>query len=227
MDYVIGCDEAGRGCVLGALVMAAFAVPKDREYELKLAGARDSKELTSAKRRDLREKLSSMGKFKTRHISASEINEAMSRRKSLNELEAEVLAELLDSFVPELQRLGAQVSTIYADSPDPVPKTYERRLRKHVKNLSYVRLVCDNKSENKYPCVAASSIMAKTERDAELEKIQKLFGEDFGSGYTHDKATVDFVRRHLKDEKLAPYLRIKWKTVKDMETVQIDLNKFL
>jgi ribonuclease HII len=227
MDYVIGCDEAGRGCVIGALVMAAFAVPRDSEHKLRLAGARDSKELTAEKRKALQKTLSSMGKFRTRHISAVEINEAMRRRKSLNELEAQALAELLDSFVPELEGIGAQVSAIYVDSPDPVPQTYERRIRRHAKNLSKVRIVSDNKSEGKYPCVAASSIFAKTERDAELEKIKEFLGEDFGNGYTHDKTTVDFVRRRRRDEKLAPFLRVRWKTVKNMETVQVDLNKFI
>ena len=226
MDYVIGCDEAGRGCVLGALVMAAFAVPKERELELKAAGAKDSKELTPQTREELAKTLGAMGTYMTRHIPAPEINAAMLKKKSLNELEAEIIAELLDAFVPALQKHGSTVSAIYVDSPDPVPKKYEHRIRKHAKNLGKTKIVSDNKSENKYPCVAAASIMAKTERDYELEKIKKTFGEDFGSGYTHDKATVDFVRRHLKSEKLAPYLRTQWKTVKNMRTVQIDLNKF-
>lgn len=227
MDYVIGCDEAGRGCVLGALVMAAFAVPKEREPELKAAGAKDSKELSPQKREELAKSLASMGKYMTRHISAAEINVAMLKKKSLNELEAEIIAELLDAFVLSLQKNKISVSTIYVDSPDPVPKKYEQRIRKHAKNLAKIRVVSDNHSENKYPCVAAASIMAKTERDFELEKIHKIFkGEDVGCGYTHDKVTIAFVRKHLHDALLAPYLRTQWKTVKNMQTVQIDLNKF-
>jgi len=228
MDYVIGCDEAGRGCVLGALVMAAFAVPAEREQELKEAGAKDSKELSAQKREELAKTLGAMGKYMTRHISAAEINTAMIRKKSLNELEAEVIAELLDAFVLSLQKSKIPVSTIYVDSPDPVPKKYEQRIRKHAKNLAKIKIVSDNHSENKYPCVATASIMAKTERDFELEKIHKIFkGEDIGCGYTHDKVTIEFVRKHLHDEKLAPYLRTQWKTVKNMQTVQVDLKKYL
>ncbi|MFA5246831.1 MAG: ribonuclease HII [Candidatus Micrarchaeia archaeon] len=227
MDYVIGCDEAGRGCVLGALVMAAFAVPKECELELKAAGAKDSKELSASKREELAKTLGSMGKYMTRHISAAEINTAMMRKKSLNELEAEVIAELLDAFVLSLQKNGSSINTIYVDSPDPIPKKYEQRIRKHAKNLAKIKIISDNHSENKYPCVAAASIMAKTERDAELEKIHKIFkGEDIGCGYTHDKVTIEFVRKHLHDALLAPYLRTQWKTVKNMQTVQIDLNNF-
>jgi ribonuclease HII len=226
MDYVIGCDEAGRGCMLGPLVMAAFAVPKERELELKAAGAKDSKELTAQKREELAKILGSMGKHMTRHISASEINTAMLKKKSLNELEAEIIAELLDAFALSLQKRGTTVSTIYVDSPDPVPKKYEQRIRKHAKNLDKIKIVSDNHSENKYPCVAAASIIAKTERDAELDKMRKLFDDDIGCGYTHDKVTVAFVRKHLHDEKLAPYLRTQWKTVKNMQTVQIELSKF-
>jgi len=228
MDYGIGCDDAGRGCVLGSLVMAAFAVPNERELELRAAGAKDSKELSAQKREELAKTLGAMGKYMTRHITAGEINTAMLKKKSLNELEAEVIAELLDAFVLSLQKNGSTVSTIYVDSPDPVPKKYEQRIRKHARNLAKIKIVSDNHSENKYPCVAAASIMAKTERDAELEKIHKIFkGEDIGCGYTHDKVTIEFVRKHLHDEKLLPHLRTQWKTVKNMQTVQIDLKTYL
>ena len=227
MEYVIGADEAGRGCVLGSLVMTAFAVEEKKEHALKLAGARDSKELTPQKRESIRKELETLGEHRTTHITAGQINDAMGSKVSLNELEARRLAILLADFAKEIEARGDKVKTIYVDSPDPIPIKYEKRIRAVAPSLAKIKIVSDNKSENKYPCVAAASIVAKTTRDFELEKIKKIFGEDFGTGYTHDKVTIDFVKRHLHDAKLEPFLRIHWKTVKNMQTVQVDLKKFI
>jgi ribonuclease HII len=227
MNFVIGCDEAGRGCVIGALAMTAFAVEKRKEQHLRIAGARDSKEMTPKKREEVLEKLKLIGDYKTRLISAVEITAAMEQKVSLNEIEAIALSKLLDDFVTSIEKRGDAVETIYLDSPDPNPEKYEQRIRKNSRKLKSISIVSSNKAENKYPSVAAASVVAKTTRDAELEKIKEVFGEDFGTGYTHDAVTIDFVKRHLKDEKLAPYLRTKWKTIKNLQTVQVDLNKFI
>ncbi len=226
-SYVIGCDEAGRGCVIGPLAMTAFAVEPSKEQRLPLAGARDSKEMTAQKREAALEKIREIGDYKTRLISAKEITLGMERKISLNEIEAIALAGLLDEFVKEVIARGDKVDAIYMDSPDPQPEKYERRVRKNSKHLQGVKIISENKAENKHPCIAAASVVAKTTRDAELQKIKDEFGEDFGSGYTHDAVTIDFVKRHLKDERLAPYLRTKWKTVKNMQTVQVDLKKYI
>lgn len=226
-EYVIGCDEAGRGCLLGALVMTAFAVVAKDERKLTDAGARDSKVMTPKQREDSREKLLKMGLHRTRLITATEINDAMGKRVSLNELEARELALMLAEFAVELEKAGSTVKTIFVDSPDPVPVKYAQRLRKNAPALSKYEIVSENHSESKHPCIAAASVVAKTTRDAELEKIKDIFGEDFGTGYTHDARTIDFARRHLRDVRLEPFLRTKWKTVRNLESVQVDLNKYL
>ena len=226
-NYVIGCDEAGRGCVIGPLAMTAFAVETSKEQQLHLAGARDSKEMTVQKREAALEKIREIGDYKTRLISAGEITLGMERKISLNEIEAIAIAGLLDGFVKEIAARGDKIDAIYLDSPDPQPEKYEKRVRKNSMHLQGVKIISENKAENKHPSVAAASVVAKTTRDAELEKIKELFGEDFGTGYTHDAVTIDFVKRHLKDGRFKPFLRTKWKTVKNMQTVQVDLKKYL
>ena len=227
MDFVIGCDEAGRGCLLGALVMTAFSVEAKRERELKEAGARDSKEMTPESREAVRKKIEKIGEHRTVTIPATLINSAMERKISLNELEAREISVVLSAVVAEIEGRGDRVAAIYLDSPDPIPEKYAKRVRKAVPPLEKIKIISDNKSENKHPYVAAASVIAKTTRDDELRKIKEEFGEDFGTGYTHDAKTIDFARRHLRDPRLAPYLRTRWKTVRNLQSVQIDLNEFL
>ena len=43
---------------------------------------------------------------------------------------------------------------------------------------------------------SAASIIAKTTRDAEIEKIKKKIGIDFGSGYTSDPVTCKFLKEN-------------------------------
>jgi len=48
-----GADEAGRGCVLGPLVICLATVEQEREEELRKIGVKDSKLLTPKRREHL------------------------------------------------------------------------------------------------------------------------------------------------------------------------------
>ena len=52
--WKIGVDEAGRGPVIGPLVVCAVAIPLDQYDFLKSAGVKDSKFLTKKKRKELK-----------------------------------------------------------------------------------------------------------------------------------------------------------------------------
>ncbi len=221
MALIAGVDEAGRGCVIGALVLCAFAVEEDRHHELHAAGARDSKVMTQEARNKAKPLLEAKGTALCEMISAVEITELMTKRVSLNEIEAISIGDVLN----RLEKKAGPLSTVYIDSPDPVASTFERRIRKYYKGKA--KLVCDHHAESKYPVVAAASVVAKVTRDAELEKVKKEVGEDFGSGYTHDPATIDFLKRNHNAEKVQRHLRHKWKTIKNLKTTQVRLGEFL
>ena len=48
VQYIVGCDEAGRGCLLGSVFAGAVILPKDFQCEL----INDSKKLTAKKREE-------------------------------------------------------------------------------------------------------------------------------------------------------------------------------
>ena len=69
---------------------------------------------------------------------------------------------------------------------------------------------------------SAASIIAKTTRDNEIEKIKEEIGVDFGSGYPSDVRTITFIEGWVKEKRgLPPYTRKSWKTVKRMRNERL------
>jgi ribonuclease HII len=208
-----------RGPVIGPLVAAAFAIEESREPELKKMGVKDSKLLPEATREKLYKIL-----VKEEHViverSAAEITTAMEKRVSLNELEAQMMAEALTRLC------GARhFKKVYIDSPDAVPGKFERRLRKYYDH--HQDYTCENKADVKYLSVGAASILAKVTRDTRIEEIKREVHYDFGTGYSHDERTIKFLKEHHKDPGLQKYLRHRWETIKRLKTTQIDLGDYL
>lgn len=216
---VVGVDESGRGPVIGPLIICAYSASENNLAELRNDGVKDSKLLTAAQRERLAAKLRK-GIFVERIITASEITAIMERRESLNEFEARIAAELL----AELEK-KTHFHTVYIDSPDPQPANFARRIRKYYHNQA-VQIISENKADVNHAVVAAASIVAKTTRDAEIEKIKKIVGEDFNSGYSHDAITVAFLQRRHNDPVLQPFLRHRWATMKNLKTKQKELGEF-
>ena len=91
----IGVDEAGRGPVIGPLVVCALCIPDEDESVLRELGARDSKELSPAERRDISEKIlseaESSGWGVGIVICEAERIDSNSQYSDLNKLEIELL----------------------------------------------------------------------------------------------------------------------------------------
>ena len=222
---VAGVDEAGRGPVLGPLVLCAFAVAESEQQHLKKMGVRDSKMLSEVQREKLREKLEGVGEFVVKKISAEELTQLMRKKISLNEIEARSISEML-------RELGGKktLERVYVDSPDPVASKFEKRIRKYFDHE--FQIVCEHKADVRYPVVGAASIIAKTERDAEIEEIKNFLRDrgvedcDFGSGYSHDKRTIGFLKKYHSLPLLQPFIRHQWDTAKKLKFTQLELAKY-
>jgi len=188
-----GIDEAGKGCVIGPLVIACVAC--DSEEYLKSLGVRDSKKLSQKKREELAEKIRKVAKIEVLKIPAEILDELM-EKKTINEILKEGYAELINRLKPDV---------VYVDSPDVKPE----RLASQLKEMTSVEVIAEHKADEKYPLVSSASIIAKVEREKEVEALKKIYG-DFGSGYASDPRTVAFLRQ-LKE--LPPFVRKRWKTV--------------
>jgi ribonuclease HII len=198
-----GVDEAGRGPAMGPLVVAAVAIPDDAP--LREIGVKDSKKLPPTKRNELSIRIREMARVEVRVVQADEID---ARENSLNELEAELFAELLDRIAP---------TDAFLDACD----TNEARFARTVgsKLRCHPRLVAKHKADDIYPVVSAASIIAKTVRDDEMERICKSLGIVGMSGYCGDKRTNDFVEGYLKEHgSLPPHTRRSWKNIRKLSS---------
>jgi ribonuclease HII len=200
---ICGVDEAGRGPAMGPLVVAAVAIPDDAP--LREIGVKDSKKLPPTKRIELSLRIREMARVEVRVVHAEEID---ARENSLNELEAELFAELLDRIAP---------TDAFLDACD----TNEARFARTVgsKLRCHPRLVAKHKADDIYPVVSAASIIAKTVRDEEMERICSSLGIVGMSGYCGDKRTTDFVEGYLKEHgSLPPHTRRSWKNIRKLSS---------
>lgn len=200
---IIGVDEAGRGCIIGPMVICAAAINPLDEYKMKELGVKDSKKLSPLQREKLYPKVAHMCKYACAKVTAAELNVLMDKY-SLNEIEAIKIAGLVD-------QLALPGAAVYVDSPDNVPAKFARRVEKYMKTRH--KIVAANKADDLYLIVGAASIVAKVTRDREIEKIKKEVGIDFNSGYTSDPITQMYVQRRKEYPNLAKYLRTKWSTL--------------
>lgn len=201
---LIGVDEAGRGCIIGPMVICAAAISPLDEYRLKEIGVKDSKKLSAAQRERIYGKIRRICKYTTVKVAASELNELM-ESYNLNEIEAMKIAYAID-------QLGIENASAYVDSPDNVPAKFSRRVEKYMK--ARVKLNCANNADDTYLIVGAASIIAKVTRDREILRIKNEVGVDFGSGYTSDPKTQQIIAKRKEYPALEPYLRAKWSTLK-------------
>jgi len=201
MSLICGIDEAGRGPVLGPLVMCGLLIKEEDEKELVKLQVKDSKLLTKKKREFLFDKIKDISyKAEIIVINPDEIDHAVNNHDglNLNKLEARKTADIINLLKPD---------KAIVDAPSNNIKSYNQYLFELIKNKK-IELVLEHKADLNYPVVSAASILAKVTRDAEIEKIKKKIKIDFGSGYMTDPKTVKFLEKYY--EKYPDLFRKSW-----------------
>ncbi len=203
---ILGIDEAGRGSVLGPLVIGGFLAERRRVEELRSLGVRDSKLLTRAQRETLFDALKELGDRIAIEIPPSEIDSAVAHRQ-LNVLEARVFARLLRM---------TDAREVFVDACDPRADRFGRRVKSLARTSA--RVVSRHHADRDLPIVSAASIVAKVCRDRAMDRLRQQFDSDCGSGYASDAKTQRFVTSHLSapTERVA-WLRYSWKTVERLK----------
>jgi len=197
---VCGVDEAGRGSMLGPLVIAGISLSKSKVNLLKKQGVRDSKKLSPAARERLYKKIIQIVddhyivKIPPRIIDKSVSNH------SLNHLEAKYMAKVISKLSP---------STAFVDSCD----VNSRRFGKEISKLtSNTKVRSYHHADSKFITVSAASILAKVSRDRAITRLRKKY--DIGSGYPSDPKTKVFVKKSIRRNQNLTFLRKSWKPVK-------------
>ncbi len=204
----IGIDEAGRGPLIGPMIIAGIGFDEEVAKKFKLMGVKDSKML-SIKRIYLleREIIKTSNNFKVIKISAEQIDNRFADGKNLNYLELDNMAEIANSL---------EGQTVIVDSPSRNTTKVREYL---MKKINKKEVIAENYADKNHVEVSAASIIAKANREREVEKIKKELGYDFGSGYPSDPKTMQFIKiitenGRITQEPYKKFIRKTWSTVK-------------
>ncbi|MBS3081235.1 ribonuclease HII [Candidatus Pacearchaeota archaeon] len=203
---ILGIDEAGRGPVIGPLIIAGVMIEEGEEY--KIDGVKDSKLLAHKKRIELDKKIKENSEFLIIDVSPKEIDDFILNKKiNLNWLEAHKQAEIINELTPDIAII---------DCPSPNCNAFEKYLRNLLVN-KIVKLVVEHKADVKYPTCSAASIIAKVRREERMHEIQNKYG-DTGPGYSSNPITQEFIKENW--EKHPDIFRKSWITYKNHEKMK-------
>jgi ribonuclease HII len=211
----VGVDEAGRGPVVGPLVVAALAVPiEGGEDRLREMGVRDSKKLAAARRDRIARILDDDYVHQVIEVPSTDID-ALRTTTSLNVIEARLFASAVLAVVERLGE-GARV-TAYLDAADTSETTFERYFRGSLSGspaaASVIGVVSRHEADDAFPVVSGASVLAKARREEAVARIREELGEDIGSGYPSDSRTIAFLEKWIIEKGvLPPHTRASWKT---------------
>lgn len=172
-----GCDEAGRGCLAGAVYAAAVILPPDFKNEM----LNDSKQLTEKQRYALRSVIEESAlAWAVGIVSPEEIDQ-------INILNASFLA--MHRAIDQL-RIRPEHLLIDGNRFNPYP------------NIPHTTIV---KGDGKYLSIAAASILAKTYRDDYMNQLHReypVYDWDHNKGYPTKKH-----RAAIAEHGISPYHR--------------------
>jgi ribonuclease HII len=187
-----GCDEAGRGCLAGAVYAAAVILPPDYHHEL----LNDSKQLTERRRYQLREVIERDAlSWAVGVVGPEEIDE-------INILNASFLA-----MHRALDQLTVRPQAIIVDG---------NRFKPYHDPAGFgVQLphTCIVKGDGKYLSIAAASILAKTYRDDYMKQLAQeypWYDWQGNKGYPTKKH-----REAIREHGITPYHRKSYNLLGD------------
>ncbi|MGI9010088.1 MAG: ribonuclease HII [Nitrososphaeraceae archaeon] len=215
---ICGIDEAGRGSVLGPLVIAGINIKNSDIKKLEEIGVRDSKALTRKKRGFLFDKILDISEFVCIYkIDCKTIDENVYQRK-LNKLEGGIMSTII-------KYLEADIA--YVDSCDVNINRYTNYLKSNLDLNNNTSIIAMHKADRMNPAVSAASIIAKVTRDREIQILEENF-QNIGSGYPSDKKTMYFIHNWIKEYKEFPdFVRKSWKPVREIICKQSKIYDFI
>ena len=167
IKYIVGCDEAGRGCLLGPVVAGAVILPRDFKCDL----INDSKQLSEKQREEAYQIIKDNAiAWAVAEVSSEEIDQ-------INILNASRKAMIM-----AMEKLNHEYDMILTDAVKmKTDKPFEAIIHGDAKAL----------------CIAAASIMAKVTRDHICYELDKKYPEyQIGKHKVYGtKAHMDILRR--------------------------------
>ena len=172
---ICGIDDAGRGSMLGPLVIAGISMDKKNLRKLSSLGIKDSKTLSPKLRESLYKKIIKIVDDYYITKIPPKLIDASVRKHHLNNLEAKYMAKVVSKLNSD---------TSYVDSCDVNPLRFGKEISKLSDNH---KIKSYHHADSRFVVVSAASILAKVTRDRAIEKLRK--NHNLGSGYPSDSVT--------------------------------------
>jgi ribonuclease HII len=219
---ILGIDDAGRGPVIGPMILAGCLIDDKKEKELKLLGVKDSKQLTQKRREFLAEKIKEIAEtFEIVLAYPEEIDNYIKNGPNLNALEAIKMAEVINKI-----NKGYGKIKVVVDCPSVGIEKWKDFLKTKIDNLSNLEVICEHKADVNHLAVSAASILAKCQREIEMTKLKEKYGKEIGSGYTSDSKTCTFLKNNVDNLKDNGIVRKSWSTWKEACAVETQKKLF-
>ena len=208
---ILGIDDAGRGPVIGSMFISGVLLSVKQESLLLKAGVTDSKLIEHEKRIELSKLIKANSNAnKVFEISAKKIDNSLSSGTNLNILEANYMAEVINSIAGKYKGIE-----VIIDCPSVNIESWKKILLKFVQH-SALNISCEHKADMNHISVAAASILAKVKREEHMQKLKNQYKEygNVGSGYPSDPITKIFLKENgmaLKDTGIFRTTWLTWK----------------
>lgn len=207
---LLGIDEAGRGPVIGPMVLAGCLIDIKTRDEFKKIGVKDSKQLTQKRREFLEEIIKKKSKaFEIVVLNPGEIDKRNGEGLKLNELEGLAAAEIVNKIND-----GKEKIKVIMDCPSPNRTRWRDFIIVKIENLSNLEIACEHKADRNHVVVGAASILAKTERERQMACLKEIYGKEMGSGYCSDPRTKRFLEKNIRNHNHRGIFRETWRTWK-------------
>ena len=170
----IGIDEVGRGAVFGPVFSAVVVLTKKNKFFLKEMGVKDSKKLTSKKRKLLFQKIL---------LISSDYGIGQSSAREIDKFGIRIATEL--SMIRAIKKLKEKPNEIIIDGP-----LLLRPWKGIQKNIV--------SGDSKFTSIASASILAKVSRDNLMERLEKKYSGYFifkNKGYG-TKEHISFIKEN-------------------------------
>lgn len=178
--------------------------------KLKILGVKDSKLLSIKKIHELAKEIKNIAKgFSIILIQPDEIDNAVNGKDglNLNWLEGKKQALIVNELKP---------NKVIIDCPSPNIKEYTLFLKKFIDKelLKKIELIVEHKADSNHVSCSAASILAKSRREEEVEKIEQFVKQSIGSGYPSNPVCQKFLKENY--EKYPQLIRKSWSTYKNL-----------
>jgi ribonuclease HII len=227
---VAGVDEAGRGSVLGPLVVAGISIDEAELPKLARLGVKDSKLLTPKKRQALYKEIKKIATAVVHEkIQPSSIDRVVfngQKLRRLNYLEAKVMAKVLSKLKFDMAYVDCcdtnQLRFGYLIS-DQIAERLGKRFTVGETNPFFRKIKSEHHADRNYSVVSAASIIAKVTRDSAIKRLHEKHGK-LGSGYPSDPSTISFLKKSYEANREFPaFTRLSWLTVRRMQRLDSDV----